>query len=97
MTWVNAAYQVMQVRPDKLVQRFVSQCWAPALLRYILMPFGCRSICTCTTSIQNAAGLQRLDMLAIMSGMLLACTYKALLLVRCLPKQDLMQELVMHT
>ncbi len=77
MTWVNAAYQVTQGGPDKLVQRCVSQCWAPALLRYVLMPLGCRSICTCTTSIQNAAGLQTLDMLAIKLGMLLACTYKA--------------------
>ena len=76
MTWVNAAYHVMQGRPDQLVQRCVSQCWAPALLRYVLMPFGCRSICTCTTSIQNAAGLQTLDMLAIKLGML-ACTYRS--------------------
>ena len=58
----------MQGRPDKLVQRFVSQCWAPALLRYILMPFGCRSICTCTISIHNAAGLHVLDMLAVKLG-----------------------------
>jgi len=70
MTWVNAAYQVMQRGPDKLVQRFVSQCWAPGLLRYFLMPFGCRSICTCTTSSQDAAGLHRLDMPASKLSML---------------------------
>ena len=87
----------MQGRPDKLVQRIVSQCWAPALLRYILMPFGCHSICTCTISIQNAAGLHVLDMLAVKLGMLLACSYKAFALAHCLPKQDLTQELVKHT